>query len=129
VQYLQFRTFENAEPKKKPPKKRSASVLRPYSPINYYCIPINYYCILHFMKRGPLRGPFIHPRGGGVTVVQGTVAALFYTKFERKKGHFLSLGGVYTPNTPPRNTCMYMYICCDINTMGVVQHERSLKGT
>jgi hypothetical protein len=24
---------------------------------------------------------------------------------------------------------MYMYICCDINTMGVVQHERSLKGT
>jgi hypothetical protein len=43
--------------KTKTKKKRSASVLRP-------CSPINYYYILHFMTRGPLRGPFIHPRGG-----------------------------------------------------------------
>jgi hypothetical protein len=48
------------------------------------------------MKKGALH----LPQGvGGVRVVQGTVRALFYTKFARKKGTSLSLGGV-TPNNP-----------------------------
>jgi hypothetical protein len=43
------------------------------------------------VKIGALSGHFIFPRGvGGVRVVQGTVRALFYTKFTRKKDTLLS---------------------------------------
>jgi hypothetical protein len=38
---------------------------------------------------------------GGVMVVQSTVTALFYTKFMRKKGHFLSCTPPTPPTTPP----------------------------
>jgi hypothetical protein len=47
------------------------------------------------MKKGVLHLPQV-----GVRVVQGSVRALFYTKFTRKKGTLLSLGEMYTPNTP-----------------------------
>jgi hypothetical protein len=46
------------------------------------------------------KGALHLPQGGSVRVVQGTVRALFYTKFTRKKGTLLSLRSYRGVNPP-----------------------------
>jgi hypothetical protein len=76
---------------KKKKKKRSPSVSR-------LCSPLNCYYLLRFSDKKGTKGPL--PGGGGVRALLGHC---FTLKFTRKKGHFLSLVGVYTPNTPPKS--------------------------
>jgi hypothetical protein len=75
------------------------------------------YCIS--VTRGALRGLFIFPRGG-VTVVQGTVRALFYTNFTRKKGHFTVFTGGVHPNTP-LNPPLHTVSMIEHNPVTVIQ--------
>jgi hypothetical protein len=76
--FPKFRPFKSQKQK----KKRSPSVLRT-------CSPRNCYYLMRFSDKKGTKGPLhLSQGGGGVTLVQGTVRALFYTKFTRQKGTF-----------------------------------------
>jgi hypothetical protein len=63
------------------PKKSLSVVLK-------HCSPLIYYYVLHLNIQ---RGTLTFPGGGGVTVVQGTVTALFYYIHEIKSSQIFEI--------------------------------------